>query len=125
MNNTTHADFKKWLKDYQNLKHSYLLSNTLEIEKRSKILTLLDKHIAFFENILRDIVKENFPFYSELDIKIMQSTRLCFLSEVTVTYYFMNKKYCYRYTILFQDLERDIRELENQLRSLRYEGEIL
>lgn len=115
MNNKAHTDFEKWLKDYQDLKHLYFLNNTLEIEKRSKILTLFYKHITFFENILKDIIDGVFPFYSKLDIKIIPSTKLCFLSEVTVTYYFMNKKYCYRYTILSQDLERDIRKLENQL----------
>lgn len=125
MNNTTYTDLKKWLKDYQDLQHSYFLSGTLELEKRGKILTLFYESIPFFKNILRSVIKENFPFYSELDIGIIQSPNLYFSSEITVRYYFMNKKHCYRHIISSQDLESDIQELRNRLRSLRYEGEIL
>ena len=42
-----------------------------------------------------------------------------------MNYHFMNEKYCYRYTILFQNLENDVQELERRLRGLRYESEVL
>ena len=125
MKNDTRDELNKWLKKYEELKRMYLLCYEYEIEKRNQILNCFYNHVKTFENILRDVIEETFPFYDKLDIEIIQSTKLRFLSNISMTYHFMNEKYCYRYTTLFQNLENDIQELEYRLRGLRYENEVL
>lgn len=125
MNNNTRDELNKWLKKYKELKRTYLLYNEYETEKRNQTLNYFYNHIKTFEEILKNVIEETFPFYDKLDIEIIQSTKLCFLSEISMNYHFMNERYCYRYTILFQNLENDVQELEYRLRGLRYESEIL